>query len=81
MYLTGVSRRATRRKRKLVIDEVKSMSSTLMKQHMEETSDITAPLTLAPPTKKAMALLADFDSLLARPGRPIHSKGLRKVSC
>ena len=44
----------TRRKRRLVVDELKGISSETMKLQLSDTSDIVTTLDLAPPTKKLM---------------------------
>lgn len=46
----GVTRH--KRKRKLIIDEVKNISGEEMKSQLANTNDIVAPLHLAPPTKR-----------------------------
>uniref|UniRef100_A0A1I8I846 Rad21_Rec8_N domain-containing protein n=1 Tax=Macrostomum lignano TaxID=282301 RepID=A0A1I8I846_9PLAT len=42
------------RRRRLIIDDQKSIPSELMKAHMQDTSEIVTVLDLAPPTKKLM---------------------------
>lgn len=42
----------TKRKRKLIVDEVKNISGEEMKAQLANTSDIVTTLDLAPPTKR-----------------------------
>ena len=46
----------SRRKRKLVVDEEKKLSSAAIKIQLSDTSDIVQPPTVAPPTKLRMKL-------------------------
>lgn len=50
--LKGVTK--TKRKRKLIVDEVKNISGEEMKSQLANTSDIITTLDLAPPTKRLM---------------------------
>ena len=45
-----------KRKRRLIVDNVKSMSAEDMKVQMLDSEDILIPLDLAPPTKKLMVM-------------------------
>ena len=42
----------TKRKRKLIVDEVKAISGEEMKGQLSDTGDIVTTLDLAPPTKR-----------------------------
>merc|ERR1712013_92952 len=44
----------TKRKRKLIVDEVKAISGEEMKGQLSDTGDIVTTLDLAPPTKRLM---------------------------
>lgn len=50
--MTGVTK--AKRKRKLIVDEVKNISGEEMKSQLANTSDIVTTLDLAPPTKRLM---------------------------
>lgn len=50
--LKGVTK--AKRKRKLIVDEVKNISGEEMKSQLANTSDIITTLDLAPPTKRYM---------------------------
>ncbi|CAH8556316.1 unnamed protein product [Schistosoma turkestanicum] len=79
---TGVEpKRATKRKRRLIVDEQKSIPSEVMKSQMENTSDITTQLDLAPPTKKLMHWkeTGSVDKLFVLPGRAIPSRVLQRL--
>ncbi|KAG5443395.1 Double-strand-break repair protein rad21 [Clonorchis sinensis] len=75
------TRRPGKRKRRLVIDELKSIPSETMKLQMEDTSDITTQLDLAPPTKKLMHWkeTGSVDKLFTLPGRAIYSRVLLRL--
>jgi cohesin complex subunit SCC1 len=70
-----------RKKRKLVIDEQKAISSETMKIQLSDTSEIVTTLDLAPPTKKLMHWkeTGGVEKLFAFSGRPMVSKRLAKV--
>ncbi|TPP62026.1 putative sister chromatid cohesion complex cohesin subunit [Fasciola gigantica] len=74
-------KRATKRKRRLIVDEQKSIPSEIMKLQMEDTSDITTQLELAPPTKKLMHWkeTGSVDKLFTLPGRAIPSRVLQRL--
>lgn len=75
------ARHTTKRKRKLIIDEQKSIPSEVMKLQMSDTSDIVSSLDLAPPTKKLMFWkeTGSVEKLFAMPGRAIVSKSLLRL--
>nr|VZH93412.1 unnamed protein product [Spirometra erinaceieuropaei] len=74
-------RRAAKRKRRLIIDEQKSIPSELMKTQMQDTTDITTQLDLAPPTKRLMHMkeTGSLDKLFTLPGRAIPSRILQRM--
>lgn len=74
-------RHTTKRKRKLIIDEQKSIPSEVMKLQMSDTSDIVSSLDLAPPTKKLMFWkeTGSVEKLFAMPGRAIVSRSLLRL--
>ncbi|KAH8862444.1 Double-strand-break repair protein rad21 like [Schistosoma japonicum] len=79
---TGIEpKRATKRKRRLIVDEQKSIPSEVMKSQMENTADITTQLDLAPPTKKLMHWkeTGSVDKLFVLPGRTIPSRVLQRL--
>lgn len=50
LFYPGVTK--AKRKRKLIVDEVKNISGEEMKSQLANTSDIITTLDLAPPTKR-----------------------------
>ena len=70
-----------KRKRKLIVDEVKNISGEEMKSQLSDTSDIVTTLDLAPPTKRLMHWkeTGGVEKLFALPGRPIPARILFKV--
>lgn len=52
--LKGVTK--AKRKRKLIVDEVKNISGEEMKSQLANTSDIITTLDLAPPTKRLVSI-------------------------
>jgi cohesin complex subunit SCC1 len=74
--------RKVRKKRKLVIDEQKAISSETMKIQLSDTSEIVTTLDLAPPTKKLMHWkeTGGVEKLFAFSGRQMISKRLAKVN-
>ena len=70
-----------KRKRKLIVDEVKNISGEEMKAQLSDTSDIITTLDLAPPTKRLMHWkeTGGVEKLFALPNRPIPSRVLFKV--
>lgn len=74
-------KRVGKRKRRLIVDELKSIPSETMKLQMEDTSEITTQLDLAPPTKKLMHWkeTGSVDKLFTLPGRAIPSRILQRL--
>ncbi len=70
-----------KRKRKLIVDEQKSIEGETMKLQLQDTSEITTTLDLAPPTKKLMHWkeTGGVEKLFALPGRGLASKRMSKV--
>jgi len=69
-------RAGAKRKRKLIVDEVKNISGEEMKAQLSDTSDIVTTLDLAPPTKRLMHWkeTGGVEKLFALPGRHIPSR-------
>ncbi|XP_063991538.1 double-strand-break repair protein rad21 homolog [Diachasmimorpha longicaudata] len=69
-----------KRKRKLIVDEVKNISGEEMKAQLSDTSDIVTTLDLAPPTKRLMHWkeTGGVEKLFALPGRSIPARVLFK---
>ncbi|XP_043286205.1 double-strand-break repair protein rad21 homolog [Venturia canescens] len=69
-----------KRKRKLIVDEVKNISGEEMKAQLSDTSDIITTLDLAPPTKRLMHWkeTGGVEKLFALPGRPLPARVLFK---
>lgn len=76
--LKGVTK--TKRKRKLIVDEVKNISGEEMKSQLANTSDIITTLDLAPPTKRLMYWkeTGGVEKLFALPSRDIPATELSK---
>ena len=66
----------TKRKRKLIVDEVKAIAGEEMKAQLSDTQDIVTTLDLAPPTKRLMHWkeTGGVEKLFALPGKPLHSR-------
>lgn len=66
----------TRKKKKLIVDEVKEIDSTTMKNQLSDTNAILGSLELAPPTRKLMLLKESggIDKLFLAPSRPLNSR-------
>lgn len=79
-YFTGITK--TKRKRKLIVDEVKNISGEEMKNQLSNTSDIVTTLDLAPPTRRLMHWkeTGGVEKLFTLPARPIPSRVLFKVT-
>ena len=71
----------TKRKRKLIVDEVKNISGEVMKAQLSDTSDIVTTLDLAPPTKRLMHWkeTGGVEKLFALPASSIPARVLFKV--
>ncbi|XP_040159713.1 double-strand-break repair protein rad21 homolog [Anopheles arabiensis] len=70
----------SKRKRKLIVDEVKNISGEEMKSQLANTSDIVTTLDLAPPTKRLMFWkeTGGVEKLFALPSRDIPARCLFK---
>merc|ERR1719511_617916 len=68
----------TKRKRKLIVDEVKAIAGEEMKAQLSDTQDIVTTLDLAPPTKRLMHWkeTGGVEKLFALPGRPLNARGI-----
>lgn len=79
--IIGVEKRA-KRKRRLIVDEVKAISGEDMKCQLNDFADIISTLDLAPPTKKLMGFkeTGGVDKLFSAPGLQFASKQLIKVT-
>ncbi len=66
----------TKRKRKLIVDEVKAIAGEEMKAQLSDTQDIVTTLDLAPPTKRLMHWkeTGGVEKLFALPGKPINAR-------
>lgn len=76
--LKGVTK--SKRKRKLIVDEVKNISGEEMKSQLANTSDIVTTLDLAPPTKRLMFWkeTGGVEKLFALPSRDIPARCMFK---
>lgn len=77
----GIEKSKTKRKRKLIVDEVKNISGEEMKSQLSDTTDIVTTLDLAPPTKRLMHWkeTGGVEKLFALPGYSIPSRVLSKL--
>jgi cohesin complex subunit SCC1 len=77
--LKGVTK--AKRKRKLIIDEVKNISGEEMKAQLANTADIITSLDLAPPTKRLMNWkeTGGVEKLFALPSRFLPARALSKI--
>jgi len=75
----GLSTRA-KRKRKLIVDDVKAISGEEMKAQLSDTGDIVTTLDLAPPTKRLMHWkeTGGVEKLFSLPGRSLQAKHISK---
>ena len=66
----------TKRKRKLIVDEVKAISGKEMKGQLSDTGDTVTTFDLAPPTKRLMHWkeTGGVEKLFALPGRLLQSR-------
>ncbi len=64
----------TKRKRKLIVDEVKAIAGDDMKAQLSDTADIVTTLDLAPPTKRLMHWkeTGGVEKLFGLPGRALN---------
>lgn len=71
----------TRRRRKLIIDEIKEIDSGTMKNQLSDTSAILGQLELAPPTRRLMQLkeTSSIEKMFFSTSRPLHCKLLLKL--
>jgi cohesin complex subunit SCC1 len=77
--LKGVTK--AKRKRKLIIDDVKNISGEEMKAQLANTTDIITSLDLAPPTKRLMNWkeTGGVEKLFALPSRLLPARALSKI--
>ncbi len=76
---TPAARQAAKRKRKLVVDEMKEIDSGSMKTQLSDTTDIVGVLELAPPTRRLMYLkeTGGIEKLFSLSATSIYSKTLQ----
>jgi len=72
--IKGLTR--AKRKRKLIVDEIKAITGEEMKAQLSDTSDIVTTLDLAPPTKRLMHWkeTGGVEKLFSLPGRSINNR-------
>ncbi|UJR09321.1 hypothetical protein I4U23_013564 [Adineta vaga] len=77
----AAARQAAKRKRKLVVDEVKEIDSTAMKTQLSDTTDIVGVLELAPPTRRLMHLkeTGGIEKLFSLSATSMFSKTLQQL--
>ncbi|XP_055948271.1 double-strand-break repair protein rad21-like protein 1 isoform X2 [Argiope bruennichi] len=73
--------RIKKQKRKLIIDEVKSISREKMDKYVQDFSDLVIPLDLAPPSKRLMILkeIGSAEQLLCQPGLKITNTEIQNL--
>ncbi|XP_035233462.1 double-strand-break repair protein rad21 homolog A-like isoform X2 [Stegodyphus dumicola] len=82
VIMQGAERiRKVKRRRKLIIDQVKSLSTEEMKFQINNITHNVATIDLAPPTKRLMLWKETglVEKLLYRPGHPLLSKKLSEI--
>ncbi|CAM4774494.1 unnamed protein product [Rotaria magnacalcarata] len=75
------ARQAIKRKRKLIVDEVKEIDSGSMKTQLSDTTDIVGVLELAPPTRRLMHLkeTGGIEKLFSLSATSMYSKSLQQL--
>ena len=75
-FVAGVQPRPKRKRKPVVIDEMKELDLRLMKKSLLDTSDIVRALDMAPPTKKLMmwAEMGGVMKLFTMPCRKLSSQ-------
>jgi len=70
-----------KRKRRLIVDNIKSMSGDDIKSQMFDTEDILSPLDLAPPTKKLMVMqeVGATERMFGFPGLNVAFVHIKKI--
>ncbi|CAF1549326.1 unnamed protein product, partial [Adineta steineri] len=78
---TPAARQAAKRKRKLIVDEVKEIDSGAMKTQLSDTTDIVGVLELAPPTRRLMHLkeTGGIEKLFSLSATSMYSKTLQQL--
>ncbi|GFU00323.1 double-strand-break repair protein rad21-like protein [Nephila pilipes] len=73
--------RIRKNKRKLIVDEVKTLSREKVEKQIKDSSDVIVPLDLAPPCKRLMILkeIGGAEQLLHQPGQKIGSCKIQNV--
>ncbi|CAL1280352.1 unnamed protein product [Larinioides sclopetarius] len=76
-----INQRIRKQKRKLIVDEVKSMSREKVEKQVQDFSDLVVPLDLAPPSKRLMILkeIGSAEQLLHQPGMKITSTEIQNL--
>ncbi|XP_041114376.1 double-strand-break repair protein rad21-like protein 1 [Polyodon spathula] len=76
----NLERKRGKRKRKLVVDETKELSSETIRDQITDCSDITSTLDIAPPTKSLMKWkeTGGADKLFSQPSFSLMSSQLQK---
>ncbi|RXM93969.1 Double-strand-break repair protein rad21-like [Acipenser ruthenus] len=77
----NLERKRGKRKRKLVVDETKELSSETIRDQITDCTDITSTLDIAPPTKSLMKWkeTGGADKLFSQPGFSLMSSQLQKL--
>ncbi|XP_041080502.1 double-strand-break repair protein rad21 homolog [Polyodon spathula] len=77
----NLERKRGKRKRKLVVDETKELSSETIRDQITDCSDITSTLDVAPPMKSLMKWkeTGGADKLFSQPGFSLMSSQLQKL--
>ncbi|GBN34156.1 Double-strand-break repair protein rad21-like protein 1 [Araneus ventricosus] len=76
-----INQRLKKQKRKLIVDEVKSISREKIETQVQNFSDLVVPLDLAPPSKRLMILkeIGSAEQLLHQPGLKMTSTEIQNL--
>ena len=79
--LCPVKETKAKRKRKLIVDNLKELDSKSIRAQLSDYSDIVTTLDLAPPTKKLMMWkeTGGVEKLFSLPAQPLWNSKLLKV--
>ncbi|KAM8946731.1 double-strand-break repair protein rad21-like protein 1 [Pelodytes ibericus] len=74
-------KKKTKRKRNLIVDQVKEVASSFMRQQLMDFTDTVTSVDIAPPTHKLMdwKMMGGVEWLLSHPCQPMISKSLLQI--
>ncbi|XP_043944958.1 double-strand-break repair protein rad21-like protein 1 [Protopterus annectens] len=79
--VVSFEKKRPKRRRKLIVDEVKELSSSNIREQINNSMDLVAPVDIAPPTKKLMKWKESggVDYLLSNPGQCLGNPKLNAM--